>query len=211
VAVATGYFSNPLRLAVPGEGQDWVRSRYREPWEHFGADVAVIGAGNSGAEAALDLFRHGARVTLVHRGPAVKPTVKYWLKPDLENRIAEGSIRALFEAAVRRFGDHEVLVDQRGKELRVPARAAYVLIGYRPDTRLLTAAGVSVDPATGIPAYDPETCRTNVPGLYVAGTIQAGFETHKIFIENSRADGEKIVRHLLGGRSAAERAPVGSG
>jgi thioredoxin reductase (NADPH) len=196
VAVATGYFANPLRLGVPGEDRPEVRARYREPWEHFGEDVVVVGAGNSGAEAALELFRHRARVTLVHRGAALKPTVKYWLKPDLENRIAEGSIRALFGAEVVAFVEGAVVVRQEGRQLRVPAQAVYVLIGYQPDVRLLVEAGVTVDPATLVPAFDPATGETDVPGLYVAGTVQAGRETQRIFIENSREHGPAIVRHL---------------
>jgi len=209
VAVATGYFANPLRLGVPGEDLPWVRSRYREPWPHFGESVVVVGGGNSGAEAALELFRHGARVTLVHRGSALKPTVKYWLKPDLENRISEGSIRALFAAAVVAFEPGAVVVRHPGGTERVAAEAAYVLIGYAPDPRLLVGAGASVDAATGVPAFDAESCETDVPGLYVAGTVQAGRETHRIFIENSRDHGPRIVRHLLARlRPAAPLRPV---
>lgn len=195
-AVATGYFGHPLRLNAPGEEQPWVRSRYREPWEHHGEDVVVIGAGNSGAEAALDLYRHGARVTLIHRGEAPKATVKYWLRPDLENRIEEGAIRALFRARVLRFGERCVEVEVGGAVEVVRADAAYVLVGYAPDTSLLRGAGVAVDPVSGVPSFDPETFETGVPGLYVAGTVQAGRETHRIFIENSRDHGERIVAHL---------------
>jgi bacillithiol disulfide reductase len=196
VAVASGYFDHPLRLDVPGEDLPWVHARYREPWEHFGEPVAVIGAGNSGAEAALELYRHGARVTLVHRGSAPKETVKYWVRPDLENRIAEGSIQALFDARVVRFEGRSVVVSRGGAEIRLDVSAAYVLIGYEPDTRILSAAGVRIDPDTLVPEYDPDTCESNVAGLYVAGTIQAGRETHRIFIENSREHGPRIVRHL---------------
>lgn len=207
VAVATGYFTHPLLLGVPGEDRPEVRRRYREPWEHFGEDVVVVGGGNSGAEAALELFRHGARVTLVHRGPALKPTVKYWIRPDLENRIAEGSIRALFEAEVVAFEDGAVRVRRAAREERVPADASYVLIGYEPDVRLLVEAGATVNPVTLIPVFDPATGETDVPGLYVAGTVQAGRETHRIFIENSREHGPKIVRHLAA-RLGSDRRPA---
>lgn len=206
VAVASGYFCNPLRLGVPGEGQPWVHSRYREPLSHFGDSVVVVGGGNSGVEAALDLFRHGARVTLIHHGPTIKETVKYWVKPDIENRIAEGGIRAMLGAEVLGFGDGVVRVragsgasGARGASAgveEVPAGAAYVLIGYAPETGILAAAGVRVDPATGAPEFDPVSCETRVPGLYVAGTLQAGRETHKIFIENSRDHGQRIAAHL---------------
>jgi thioredoxin reductase (NADPH) len=199
VAVASGYFCNPERLAVPGEDLPWVRYRYREPLGHFGESVVVIGGGNSGSEAALDLFRHGARVTLIHNAPALKPTVKYWVKPDLENRIADGEIRAIFDARVVGFGGGGVQVrvgGEAGRIEEVAAGAAYVLIGYAPETGLLSRAGVVVDESTGAPEFDPESCETGIPGLYVAGTVQAGRETHRIFIENSREDGPRIVRHL---------------
>jgi len=196
VAVATGYFAWPRRLGVPGEDLAWVRSRYREPWEHFGQEVIVVGAGNSAAEAALDLFRHGARVTLVHRGQRVKETVKYWVRPDLENRIEEGSIRALFGTRVVAFTGAGVEVEVAGERRTLAADAVYVLIGYRPATGLLEAAGVQVDPETAVPRFDPATGETDVPGLYVAGTVQAGRETHRIFIENSREHGPQVVAHL---------------
>lgn len=203
VAVATGYFSNPLRLGVPGEEQPWVRSRYREPWEHHGEEVVIVGAGNSGAEAALDLWRHGARVTLIFRGDAPKSTIKYWVRPDLENRIEEGSIRAIPNARVLAFGDRRVEVEAGGELRSVPAEAAYVLIGYEPETGLMERAGVRIDPVTKVPRFDPETFETDVPGLYVAGTVQAGGETHRIFIENSRDHGDRIVGHLVARSNAA--------
>ncbi len=208
VAVATGYFCNPLRLGVPGEGLPWVRHRYREPWAHFGESVVVVGGGNSGAEAALDLFRRGARVTLVHHGPALKETVKYWLKPDLENRIAEGSIRALLGAEVVELVDGAVRVRQGFAVENVPAGAAYVLIGYAPETGILEQAGVRVDPATGAPELDPGSCETAVTGLYVAGAIQAGRETHRIFVENSRDHARRIVGHLQARLRGTPIAPL---
>lgn len=205
VAVATGYFTWPRRLGVPGEDLPWVHARYREPWSHFGERVVVVGAGNSAAEAALDLYRNGARVTLIHRGAGVKETVKYWLKPDLENRIAEGSIAALFGARVVGFTAGAVEVERADGRSMLAADAAYVLIGYRPDTGLLERAGVRVDPETAVPEFDPATGETGVPGLYVAGTVRAGRETHRIFIENSRDHGEQVVAHLA---ARLGRAPV---
>lgn len=198
VAVATGYFGNPRRLGVPGEDLPWVSVRYREAYPHYQQDVVIVGAGNTAAEAALDLWRNGARVTLVHRGPHVKPGVKYWVKPDIENRIEEGSIAARFNSVVCAFrpeGGVEIQGPD-GLEL-LPAQAAYVLVGYTPEVDLLQRAGVQIDPESLEPAYDPATCESNVPGLYVAGTIQAGRRTDRIFIENSRDHGPLIVDHLV--------------
>lgn len=208
VAVATGYFSNPLKLGVPGEELPWVRSRYREPWSHFGQAVVVVGGGNSGAEAALELMRHGARVTLVHRGAAPKATIKYWVRPDLENRIAEGTIAARFEARVDSFVPGGVRVTVHGRAETLPADAAYVLIGYAPDPTLLLGAGVRVDPESLVPRFDETTCETDVAGLYVAGTVQAGRETHRIFIENSRDHAPRLVAHLAARLRSGVAAPA---
>jgi len=197
VAVATGYFTWPDRLNVAGEDQPWVRSRYRQPWGHWNEDVVIVGGGNSAAEAALDLWRHGARVTIVCRYATLKETIKYWVKPDVENRIDEGSISALYDARVTGFGERSVRVESPDGARELPADAAYVLIGYRPNVALLVGAGVRCDPETRVPECDPESCETNVPGLYVAGTVQAGNETHRIFIENSREHAPRIVAHLL--------------
>jgi thioredoxin reductase (NADPH) len=202
VAVATGYFCWPRRLGVPGEELPWVASRYHEPYPHFDQDVVVVGGGNSAVETALDLFRNGARVTLVHRGAAVKRSIKYWLKPDFEHRVEEGSIGVRLESRAVAFhaagGGRRsaVEVEGPGGRERLPADAAYVLVGYRPDQSLLRQAGVTVDPDTLVPAFDPESCETNVPGLYVAGTLQAGAATDKVFIENSRDHAPRLVRHL---------------
>ncbi|HZF12692.1 MAG TPA: YpdA family putative bacillithiol disulfide reductase [Thermoanaerobaculia bacterium] len=196
VALATGYWDNPYRLGVPGEDLPWVHCRYKEPYPHFAQDVVVVGAGNTAAEAALEMWRNGARVTLVHRGAELRPGIKYWLKPDIENRIAEGSIRALMNTVVTAFGPQGVEVRTPAGPETLPAQAAYVLIGYRPDVELERRCGIEVDPATLIPKHDPETCESNVPGLYVAGTLQAGRRTDVIFIENSRDHGPKIVAHL---------------
>jgi thioredoxin reductase (NADPH) len=201
LAFATGYFGNPRRLGVPGEDLPWVSVRYKEPYPYYNQDVVIIGAGNTAAEAALDLWRNGVRVTLVHRGAHVKPGVKYWVKPDIENRIEEGSIEARFNSLVREFraenGKTEVVIEgPQGVEI-LPAHAAFILIGYTPEMDLLKRTGVRINPATLVPAYDPQTCESNVPGIYVAGTIQAGVRTDRIFIENSRDHGPIIIGHLV--------------
>jgi thioredoxin reductase (NADPH) len=208
VAIATGYFDGWKQLGVPGEDQPWVHHRYVEPYPYFDRDVVIVGAGNTAAEAAVDLWRNGARVTLVHRREQVKAGVKYWLKPDVENRIAEGSIRARFRSVVRAFGRESVeIVTPEGEE-SLPAQAAFVLVGYVPDAGFQRRAGIEVDPETLVPSFDPETCETNVPGLYVAGTIQAGRNIDRIFIENSREHGPKIVRHLRGRLGAGSPEPA---
>ncbi len=197
VALATGYFINPRRLGVPGEELPWVSYRYKESHLHFRQDVVIVGAGNTAVETTLDLWRNGARVTLVHRGAHLKSGVKYWLKPDMQNRIEEGSIPARFNTLVRAFlpeGGIEI-EGPSGPEV-LPAQAAYVLIGYQPDVDFERRCGVAVDPETLIPTFDHETCESNVPGLYIAGTLQAGRFTDRIFIENSRDHGTKVVNHL---------------
>lgn len=206
VALATGYFWNPIRLGVPGEELPWVLTRYVEPYPFFGRRVAVIGGGNSAAKTALDLWRNDAVVTLIHRRRAVKDSVKYWIKPDLENRIAEGSIAARFESRVTAFRDatgapgddrhrHVLLETPDGPE-ELPVDTVFLQVGYTPDVAIQRGAGVEIDPETLIPSYDPETCESNVPGLYIAGTLQAGRFTDRIFIENSRDHGDRIVDHL---------------
>ncbi|MEL7061536.1 MAG: NAD(P)-binding domain-containing protein [Acidobacteriota bacterium] len=198
VALATGYFGQPKRLGVPGEELSWVRSRYLEPWQHFGQRVLLVGGGSTASETALDLWRHGVAVTLAHRRAALKSSLKYWLKPDLENRIAEGSIDGRFETVVERFHpDRSVSLRGPGGAERLAVGAAYVLIGYHPDFELLNRCGVELHGDDRQPVHDPETCASNVPGLYVAGTLQAGRRTNRIFIENSRDHGAKIVGHLL--------------
>jgi thioredoxin reductase (NADPH) len=197
VALATGYFGQPRQLGVPGEDLPWVSFRYKEAYPHYQQGVVIVGAGNTAAEAALDLWRNGCRVSIVHRGPHVKPGVKYWLKPDIENRIEEGSIPARFHTRVRAFRDGEgVEVEGPGGVEVLPAQAAYILVGYLPDADFERRCGVEVDPETLIPAHNPETCESNVSGLYIAGTLQAGRWTDRIFIENSRDHGPRIVEHL---------------
>ena len=196
VALATGYFHRPRRLGVPGESADWAHHRYYEPYRHYREHVVVVGGGNSAVEVALELWRNQARVTLVHRGSAVKETVKYWLKPDLENRIAEGSIAARFNTVVKSFGNRTLTVESGESEEEIDADAAYVLVGYEPEVEFQRRCGIAVDPQTLEPECDPATCESNVPGIYVAGTLQAGRDLGRIFIENSRVHADRIVEHL---------------
>ncbi len=196
VALATGYFDYPRRLGVPGEERSFVHRRYVEPYGHFTEEVVVVGGGNSALEAAIELWRSGAHVRLVHRGPHSKPSVKYWLRPDFENRVAEGSIAAHYDSRVVEFGDRSLEVETPEGRRTLTADAVYVLIGYEPDVSLLRSAGVEVDAATLVPSFDPESCESNVPGLYLAGTLQSGLDTNRIFIENSRVHSRLITDHL---------------
>ncbi len=193
LVLATGYYDHPNRLGVPGEDLPHVSHRFDEAHAWSGLDVVVIGGKNSAIEAALELFRAGARVTLVYRGEAFKPTVKYWLRPDIENRIKAGEVAARFGAEVLRI-DAEAVVIRRGdgREERLAADRVYALTGYHPDFDLFRKIGIALDPATDRPHCDPETLETNVPGVYMAGSISAGRATSEIFIENGRFDGEKI-------------------
>lgn len=200
VALATGYYDHPNVLGIPGEDLPHVSHYYSEPHAFWRKDVVVVGGKNSAAIAALELHRSGARVTLVHRQPALAEAVKYWIRPDIENRIREGAIAARFGTCLREIRERTVLVgpassQDPGEEL--PAEAVFLLTGYHPDPALLVEAGATVDPDSLVPEHDPETMRTNVPGLYVAGALASGRHTSRIFIENGRFHGEAIVRSIL--------------
>jgi thioredoxin reductase (NADPH) len=204
VIVATGYFGSPNYLHVPGEDLPQVTHVYREGHEAFDQDVVVVGGGNSAAEAALDLWRSGARATLVHFGPTFDKKIKPWVLPDFVNREKEGSIGARWESRVARIErGGVVIVSPRGEE-RLPADLVYVMTGFAPNMDLLRQVGVPVDATTGIPSHDPDTLETSVPNLFIAGVVVAGFDANKVFIENGRYHGDKIVARLLGRRAPAE-------
>ncbi|HWZ85286.1 MAG TPA: YpdA family putative bacillithiol disulfide reductase [Thermoanaerobaculia bacterium] len=186
VVLATGFFHNPRRLEVPGADLPHVHSRYVSGYPFHGRSVVVVGGRNSAAEAALDLYRHGARVTLVHRGSALSDRVKYWIRPDLENRIAAGAIRALFDSRVVAIDSDSVRVAAPGAEAVLRADAVFPLIGYQPDFALFVRCGIRLEGEARVPSHDPDTLETNVPNLYLAGAILGGAETGRIFIENSR-------------------------
>jgi thioredoxin reductase (NADPH) len=193
VVIATGYYDIPKLLNVPGENLPHVSHYYTEPHSYWQRDVVVIGAGNSAAEAALDLFRAGARVTLVHRGAQVSRRIKYWVLPDIENRIAAGEIQAHFNSEVERIEPGQVVIRTAVAAHVLPADAVFALTGYQPDFAFLMRQGIRLDPKTQKPAVNPDTLETNVPGLYVAGVIVGGQHTSEIFIENGRFHGKQIV------------------
>jgi bacillithiol disulfide reductase len=197
VALASGYYDQPNRLGIPGEELPHVSHYFEEAHPFHRRDVVVAGGSNSAAEAALVLFRAGARVTLVHRREALSGSIKYWVKPDIENRIKEGSIAARFESRVVEITPHHVTVEGPTGQDQLAADAVFLLTGYGPDTALLEAAGVRVNPRTRQPEHDPRTFETNVPGLFVAGAITAGIDTNRVFIENGRFHGAVIVKTIL--------------
>jgi thioredoxin reductase (NADPH) len=192
VVLATGYYDLPNCLNVPGEDLPHVHHYYSEPHPCYRQRVVIVGGGNSAAEAALEMYRAGAHVTLVHRWPELKSTIKYWVRPDIENRIKEGSIAARFGACVREIRPTAVIL-ATGEELA--ADAVFLLIGYHADWDLQRSAGVELNDRRA-PVYNPETFETNVPGLFVAGGALAGVDTGTIFIENGRFHGEKIVEEI---------------
>lgn len=198
VVVATGYFGSPNYLHVTGESLPHVRHVYHEGHEAFDQDVVVVGGGNSAAEAALDLWRAGARVTLVHFGPDFDKRIKPWVLPDVQNRGKEGAITLRWNSRVAGIAPGAVTLQSGGTEERVAARFVYVMTGFAPNTELLRSAGVPIDPDTGIPAHDAGTLETVMPGLFIAGVVVAGFDANKVFIENGRFHGDMIVARILG-------------
>jgi thioredoxin reductase (NADPH) len=208
VIVAVGFYDSPNPLGVPGEDLPHVSHYYREPFPYVGQKVAIVGAKNSAAKAALECHRHGAEVTLVIRGAGVSEKVKYWIRPDLENRVQEGSIAARLRSRVLEIRPGSAVVEGPGGRCELPADAVLLLTGYHPDVELLRAAGVTVDPQTLAPRHDPQTFETDVPGLFVAGSLSAGLQTNRIFIETGRFHGEAVARAVQArrrGTSPAEK------
>jgi thioredoxin reductase (NADPH) len=196
LVVATGYYDLPNLMNIPGEDLPKVFHYYREPHPYFDRDVVVIGGKNSAAIAALELWRHGARVTLVHRGPGIHHHVKYWIKPDIENRIKNGEIQAYFSTQVREITPRTVVLQTPAGELTLKNDFVFALTGYHPDYGFLRGLGVELSADECRPVANPETLESNVPGIYVAGVIVAGSRTNEIFIENGRFHGQRIAADL---------------
>jgi thioredoxin reductase (NADPH) len=206
LVLATGYFDHPNRIEVSGEDLPHVSHYGSEPHLTSGLSVVIVGGKNSAVEHALGCYRAGARVTLVYRGPALKPSVKYWLRPDIENRIKAGEIAARYSAAVTRIEPDAVVIrtPDTGEE-RLPADRVYLLTGYRPDFELFRSLGIELDADSGRPTLNPDTLESNVPGIHLAGSVTAGRMISEIFIENGRYDGEKIFGDPVS-RASAEQA-----
>lgn len=193
VVVATGYLDTPVLLGVPGEELPHVFHYYKEGSPYFDQDCVVIGAGNSAVDVALDLYRWGARVTLVHFADTLDPGVKPWILPDISNRIKNDEIHARWNTRVTEILPQSVVLETSAGRAELKADWVFAMTGYRPDPRLLRSLGAMVDDATGIPQHDPATMQTNIPGVYIAGVIAAGLNANKIFIENGREHGPRIV------------------
>ena len=202
VVIATGYYDNPRRLDAAGAELPKVSYYFTEPYPYFDQDVVVIGGGNSAADAALTIWREGARVTLVHLFEELDRGVKPWVRPDIDNRISEGSIPALWRHRVTEIRPHEVIVESldTGERRSLPNDWVLAMIGYIPEPWLLQELGVAIDRATGIPAYDPATMETDVAGVYIAGVLAAGNGANKIFIENGKLHGPLIARAVAAAR-----------
>ena len=196
VVLATGYYDVPNLLNVPGEELDKVLHYYKEPHPYYNHDVAVIGAKNSAAIAALELWWTGARVTLIHRGPAISNSVKYWIKPNIENRIKNGEIPAHFHSRVVEIQKDSIRVATPQGEISLKNDFVFALIGYRPDLGFLNATGITLEPDTLRPRTNPETLESERAGVYLAGVIVAGMHTNEIFIENGRLHGRLIAQAI---------------
>lgn len=196
VVVATGYYDLPNSLQVPGEDLPKVIHYYKEPHPYYNTDVVVVGGKNSAAIAALELWRHGARVTLVHRGEGMHAHVKYWIKPDIENRIKSGEIAAYFKSSVKEITLESVLIQTPNGELRLRNDYVFAMTGYHPDYGFLRELGIELTSHECRPICSRESLETNVPGIYVAGVIVAGSRTNEIFIENGRFHGRLIAQDI---------------
>lgn len=194
VIVATGYYDNPNMLGIEGEGLAKVSHYYTEAHPYHDCDVAIIGGKNSAVEAALLFYRAGARVTMIHRGADVSDSVKYWVRPDIDKRLEAGQIKAMFNSEVVKIEPDTIEVkNNSGDTAKLKNDFVFALTGYHPDAELLRSCGARIDSETLAPQHDRDTLETNVPGLYVAGSIVAGKNNNKVFIENSREHGKKII------------------
>ncbi len=196
VVLATGYYDNPNLLKIPGEELPKVSHYYTEPHPYFDQEVAVIGGKNSAIEAALDLFRNGAKVTLIYRGTEFSGSIKYWIKPDIENRVKRGEIRAYFQTRVLEIKPQSIVLQNPEGTTELENDFVFAMTGYHPDVAFLRSTGMEIDPADMKPKIDPTSFESTIPGLYVAGSIVAGSKNNEIFIENGRFHGKAIIQAI---------------
>jgi thioredoxin reductase (NADPH) len=196
IILASGYYDIPNRLNVPGEDLEKVIHYYREAHPYYDQDVLIVGAKNSAAISALELFWTGARVTMVVRGGGISHNVKYWIKPNIENRIKNGEIQAYFHSCVKQIRPAEVVLETPQGEVIVKNDFVFAMTGYRPDFEFMEAHGIHLDPATSKPITDPATLESERRGVYLAGVIVAGMHTNEIFIENGRFHGKLIAQAI---------------
>lgn len=209
VVLATGAYDVANEAGIPGEHLPHVTHYYREAHPYYRQQVVIVGGKNSAAEAALELHRAGAAVTLVHRHAALGESLKYWVKPDIENRIAEGSVHARFNTHVTEITPTDVALDGPDGKTRQPAQAVLLMTGYRSDPTLATMVGARINTSAGAPIHDPETFETSVPNLFLAGAAVAGRQSGRIFIENGRFHGEVVIKEIarrLGATPLAQNA-----
>jgi thioredoxin reductase (NADPH) len=205
IVLATGYFDTPNEYSIPGAELPKVSFYYDEPYKYFMRNVAVVGGNNSAAIAALELFRNRVNVTLIHRGQTLREGLKYWIKPDIHNRIQAGEIKAYFNTVVKEIREKSIILQNENEnEIEIQNDYVFAMIGYKPDLTLLKSASVRIEELTGEPVHDQNTLETNVPGFFVAGSIAAGKNNNRIFIENGREHGKLIVKKIL------ERSKIGN-
>ncbi len=197
VALATGYFDNPKFLGIPGEDLPNVSHYYIEGHPFYGRNVTIIGAGSSAADAALDLFKSGTNVTMIHRGDGFRFSLKYWIKPNLENRVKEGSIKVHFNSVVKEITSSNVLIDKQSEEIIIPTDQTFALTGYYASTKLLEKVGVIIKPDDMSAQLNEDTFETNISGFYVIGSAGYGTRTSDVFIENGLVHAEKAIRDIV--------------
>jgi thioredoxin reductase (NADPH) len=196
IVLATGYYDLPNKLDVPGEDLDKVIHYYKEPHPYYNHDVIVVGAKNSAAIAALELHWTGARVTLIHRGRGISDRVKYWIRPNIENRIKSGEIPAYFNSSLVEIQPKAVVLETPDGRITLPNDFVFAMTGYRPDLEFLGTLGIRLDPDSQRPRTNPDTLESDRPGIFLAGVIVAGMHTNEIFIENGRFHGKKIAEAI---------------
>jgi thioredoxin reductase (NADPH) len=198
IVIATGFYDLPNLMNIPGEDLEKVHHYYKEAHIYFGQKIVVVGAANSAVDVAMETWRKGADVTMVIRDEQIRESVKYWIKPDVENRIAEGSIKAYFNAQLLAIRQHEVDIQTETGVVTIGNDFVLAMTGYLPDFAFLDRLGIQIgDDEYKTPVHDPATMQTNVPGVYLAGVICGGLKTNKWFIENSRIHADLIIRDIL--------------